>query len=318
MKTALFDYGAGNLHSLGKALEGGGADVSVTTDWDEALSAEVLVLPGVGSFGAAVRALGDHGDVVREALRNGLPCLGICLGMQLFFEESEEGEGRGIGLIPGRVRKMEARRVPQMGWNDVETGEDPLFRDVEGLVAYYANSFVCEPEDDECVTAISEYDGTDFVAGVRTDTLSLLKDISNGVAAQVVYEERNDEAAQTPVETLARGRGSCRDFAVLFVDAVRSLGFGARIVSGYLYDPDRDAVGSAGAGSTHAWAEVYVPGAGWIMFDPTNRSVGGFNLIPVAVARHIRQTMPVSGSFVGDAAAFETLDVKVTVDRASE
>ncbi|MEW5424571.1 transglutaminase domain-containing protein [Amorphus sp. 3PC139-8] len=157
-----------------------------------------------------------------------------------------------------------------------------------------------------------------FVAGMRTDTLSLLKDVSNGVVAQIVYEERDDEAAQTPVETLARGRGSCRDFAVLFVDAVRSLGFGARIVSGYLYDPDRDAVGSAGAGSTHAWAEVYVPGAGWIMFDPTNRSVGGFNLIPVAVARHIRQTMPVSGSFVGDAAAFETLDVKVTVDRASE
>lgn len=157
-----------------------------------------------------------------------------------------------------------------------------------------------------------------FVAGARTDTLSLLKDISNGVATQIGYEERGDEAAQTPVETLVRGRGSCRDFAVLFVDAVRSLGFGARIVSGYLYDPDRDAVGSAGAGSTHAWAEVYVPGAGWIMFDPTNRSVGGFNLIPVAVARHIRQTMPVSGSFVGDAAAFETLDVKVTVDRASE
>ena len=157
----------------------------------------------------------------------------------------------------------------------------------------------------------------DFVAGVGTDTLSLLKDIRNGVAAQIVYEERDDEAAQTPVETLARGRGSCRDFAVLFVDAVRSLGFGARIVSGYLYDPDREAVGSTGAGSTHAWGEVYVPGAGWIMFDPTNRSVGGFNLIPVAVARHIRQTMPISGSFVGDAAAFEALKVAVTVAPAS-
>lgn len=152
-----------------------------------------------------------------------------------------------------------------------------------------------------------------FVASVRTDTLSLLKDVSNGVSAQIVYEERDNEAAQTPVETLARGRGSCRDFAVLFVDAVRSLGFGARIVSGYLCDPDRDTVGSAGTGSTHAWAEVYVPGAGWIMFDPTNRSVGGFNLIPVAVARHIRQTMPVSGSFIGDAMAFEALEVAVAV-----
>lgn len=152
-----------------------------------------------------------------------------------------------------------------------------------------------------------------FVAGAGTDTLSLLRDISNGVAAHIVYEVRDDDAAQTPIETLERGRGSCRDFAVLFTDAVRSLGFGARIVSGYLYDPDRDAVGSAGSGSTHAWAEVYVPGAGWIMFDPTNRSVGGYNLIPVAVARHIRQIMPVSGSFVGDASAFKALDVSVIV-----
>ena len=86
---------------------------------------------------------------------------------------------------------------------------------------------------------------------------------------------------------------------MLFAEAARSLGFGARIVSGYLYNPDQDIVGSRDAGSTHAWAEVYVPGAGWITFDPTNRGVGGFNLIPVAVARDIRQAMPVSGSFVG-------------------
>jgi transglutaminase-like putative cysteine protease len=156
-----------------------------------------------------------------------------------------------------------------------------------------------------------------FVAGAGTDTLSLLKDISAGVAAQIAYETREGEGAQSPDETLARRRGSCRDFAVLFVDAVRSLGFGARIVSGYLYDPDLDTRGSAGAGSTHAWAEVYVPGAGWITFDPTNRSVGGFNLIPVAMARHISQTMPVSGSFAGDVSAFLGLEVTVTV-RAAE
>ena len=155
-----------------------------------------------------------------------------------------------------------------------------------------------------------------FMAGAGTDTLSLLKDISAGVAAGVAYEMREDEDAQSPDETLARRSGSCRDFAVLFVDAVRSLGFGARIVSGYLYDPDRDMRGSAGAGSTHAWAEVYVPGAGWITFDPTNRSVGGFNLIPVAMARHISQTMPVSGSFAGDVSAFLGLEVTVTVTAA--
>jgi transglutaminase-like putative cysteine protease len=96
-------------------------------------------------------------------------------------------------------------------------------------------------------------------------------------------------------------------------EAARSLGFGARIVSGYLYNPDADRLGSAGAGSTHAWAEVYVPGAGWIAFDPTNRSVGGFNLIPVAVARDIQQTTPVSGSFDGLTGAFQEMRVEVRV-----
>jgi len=152
-----------------------------------------------------------------------------------------------------------------------------------------------------------------FVAGESTGTLALLKDISNGVAARLSYEAREDEGAQTPEQTLRSNSGSCRDFAVLFVDAVRSLGFGARIVSGYLYDSDQTAVGSAGAGSTHAWAEVFVPGAGWITFDPTNRSVGGFNLVPVAVARNIRQTMPVTGSYVGDSSAFKNMEVQVQV-----
>jgi transglutaminase-like putative cysteine protease len=152
-----------------------------------------------------------------------------------------------------------------------------------------------------------------FVRGARTDTLALLKDLCAGVSVQIGYQTRENEGTQSPIQTLDRGWGSCRDFAVLFADAARTLGFGARIVSGYLYNPDRGSVGSGGAGSTHAWAEVYVPGAGWITFDPTNRSVGGFNLIPVAVARHIRQAMPVSGSFVGMADAFQGMDVEVSV-----
>ena len=152
-----------------------------------------------------------------------------------------------------------------------------------------------------------------FVAGNPTDTLSLLRDICEGVATRVAYEVREEEYTQTPEQTLTRNRGSCRDFAALFVDAVRSLGFGARIVSGYLYDPEQQALGSSGNGSTHAWAEVYVPGAGWIIFDPTNRSVGGYNLVPVSVARHIRQTIPVAGSFVGDKDSLENMEVRVCV-----
>ena len=152
-----------------------------------------------------------------------------------------------------------------------------------------------------------------FVRGNPTDTLALLKDLSTGVRGWINYQSREDEGTQSPIQTLNRGWGSCRDFAVLFVEAARSLGFGARIVSGYLYNPDLDFVGSRGAGSTHAWAEVYVPGAGWITFDPTNRSVGGVNLIPVAVARDIRQIMPVAGSFVGMTDAFQGMTVEVHI-----
>jgi transglutaminase-like putative cysteine protease len=100
---------------------------------------------------------------------------------------------------------------------------------------------------------------------------------------------------------------------VLFVEAARALGLGARIVSGYLYNPGLNLTGSAEAGSTHAWAEVFVPGAGWITFDPTNRSIGGANLIPVAVGRHILQVAPVSGSFYGASDAFAGLTVEAHV-----
>lgn len=152
-----------------------------------------------------------------------------------------------------------------------------------------------------------------FVSGSSTDTLSLLRDVNAGVANAVSYESRDDEGTQGPLNTLDRAVGSCRDLAVLFVEAVRTLGFGARIVSGYIHDPDLQAVGSAGAGSTHAWAEVFVPGAGWIAFDPTNRSVGGSNLIPVAKVRDIRQGMPVSGSFSGPPDSLKEMSVSVTV-----
>jgi glutamine amidotransferase len=168
MNVALFDYGAGNLHSLGKALERAGATVDVTDDWDGALATDALVLPGVGAFGAAVEALGTRGDDVRDALEAGLPCLGICLGMQLLLEESDESEGHGIGMVPGRVRTLRANIVPQMGWNDVESQGDPLLAGTDGLVAYYANSYVCEPDDESAAIAWSVYEGKRFAAAIRS------------------------------------------------------------------------------------------------------------------------------------------------------
>lgn len=167
MKIALFDYGAGNMHSLGKALEGANADVVVTDDWDEALALDALVMPGVGAFGQAAAALPADREPIRKALEDGLPCLGICLGMQLLFESSDESEGDGIGLIPGRVARLHAPIVPQMGWNDVETARDPIFQGVGPLVAYYANSYVCVPRDPDDAIAWSEYGDARFAAGVR-------------------------------------------------------------------------------------------------------------------------------------------------------
>lgn len=167
LRIALYDYGAGNLHSLGKALEAAGASVDITADWNQALDADALVLPGVGAFGHAARALPDDRRPILSALEAGLPCLGICLGMQLFFERSDESDGSGIGLIAGEVRRLEADVVPHMGWNDVQTEDDPLFAGIDRLVAYYANSYVCAPENDEPVIAQSTYGGGTFAAGVR-------------------------------------------------------------------------------------------------------------------------------------------------------
>jgi transglutaminase-like putative cysteine protease len=161
-----------------------------------------------------------------------------------------------------------------------------------------------------------------FVRGTRTDTLALLKDMVVGAVAGISYQGREAEGTQTPLQTIDRGWGSCRDFAVLFAEAARCLGFGARIISGYLYNPDRTPAregwgpeGSAiGPGATHAWAEIFLPGAGWITFDPTNRAVGGYNLIPLAVGRVIAQVMPMTGTFLGmtDAYLGMSVDVEVT------
>ena len=180
MKVGLIDYRVGNIHSLRKALERGGATVTVTESWEEALSTDALVLPGVGSFGTAAQTLKGSEELLRTALEEGLPCLGICLGMQLLFQESEEGGGPGIGIIPGAVKRLTASVVPHMGWNDVEFvsnpasdsssmagAGDPLFSGVPSLSAYYANSFVCHPEDEAAVIAWSEYEGRRFAAAVR-------------------------------------------------------------------------------------------------------------------------------------------------------
>lgn len=169
MVATIFDYGAGNLHSLAKALEMDDITVRIETDPVAAASSDVLVLPGVGAFGAAVERLAPGRDAMREAILRGLPTIGICLGMQLLFDTSDEGGGAGLGVVPGRVTRLHAQRVPQIGWNDVEpvAGAEPLFARAPLPVAYFANSFVCRPLLDEAVTAWSTHEQDRFPSAVR-------------------------------------------------------------------------------------------------------------------------------------------------------
>jgi glutamine amidotransferase len=167
MRVTLFDYGAGNLHSLAKALEGRGRDVRREADPRAALGTDVLVLPGVGAFEPAARALAPGRDAMRAALDAGLPCLGICLGMQLLLDVSDEGAGLGLGVIPGRVERLRAARVPQIGWNDIDEAREPLFAESGLVTAYYANSFICRPTDAGAVVAWSTHESDRFAAAAR-------------------------------------------------------------------------------------------------------------------------------------------------------
>ena len=160
MRITLFDYGAGNLHSLAKALAVDGADVRISADPREALRTDVLVLPGVGGFGPAAERLAQGRKEMASALEGGLPAVGVCLGMQLMFEDSDEGPGKGLGFFRGRVTRLAARRVPHMGWNQVE-GPVPL------EAAYFAHSYVCRAESPEDVVGWTEHEGDRFPSVVR-------------------------------------------------------------------------------------------------------------------------------------------------------
>ncbi len=149
----------------------------------------------------------------------------------------------------------------------------------------------------------------------RTGTMDMLTAMTRAIRAEFRYEGRLAEGTNDPLVTLETQSGACRDFAVFMMEAVRSLGLAARFVSGYLYDEHPGAGGEQviGGGATHAWVEVYLPGAGWVEFDPTNGWVAGRNLIRVSVARTPQQAVPISGSFMGPPGAFGSMNVDVQV-----
>ena len=166
-RVVILHYGVGNLHSLAKAIEEPGVTVDIASEPGVALSGDALVLPGVGNFGAAVDALSPAMSDLRRAIAAGHPTLGICLGMQLLFERSDEASGDGIAAIQGCVRRLRSPRVPQIGWNTVEPAATSSDAFDELKDVYYANSYVCSPVDTGIVTAWSEHDGDRFPAAIR-------------------------------------------------------------------------------------------------------------------------------------------------------
>lgn len=167
MNISIFDYGAGNLHSLIKAIGSDGWNIRVERNALAALEGDILVLPGVGAFGPAAAALAPHRDVVAARIAQGHPCLGICLGLQLLFDASDEGSGCGLGIFEGRVTRLDARQVPHIGWNTLDDASDALFAHADLVSAYYANGYAARPRADGDVIAWSTHESDRFPAAVR-------------------------------------------------------------------------------------------------------------------------------------------------------
>jgi glutamine amidotransferase len=187
---AIFDYGAGNLHSLVKAISNDERTISIETDLRAAMTSDLLVLPGVGAFGAAASAMQNSQAYLGSALADGLPCLGICLGMQLLFDASEESPGKGIGFIRGNVTRLRTSKVPHMGWNEIEwrgtvdgdrSETEDAARRIKGssqtkncqtasnlATAYFANAYICEPEADLPILAWTTHENAKFASVVRS------------------------------------------------------------------------------------------------------------------------------------------------------
>jgi transglutaminase-like putative cysteine protease len=197
-------------------------------------------------------------------------------------------------------------------WLDLQGYMRPHTEDPDGVVAAWAKTFLDRSRD----------------------TREVLNEMMNDIRDGFAYQSRDTEGTQSPLETLRLRSGTCRDYAWLMIEGLRRLGIACRFVSGYLYDPaldlwvdnqpgdnrwDRSSpMPMSGAGATHAWLNTFLPGAGWVAYDPTNRLTGGHSLIRVAYARHPAQAVPLAGSWFGAANDYQGMSVQVTVRRLAD
>lgn len=170
----------------------------------------------------------------------------------------------------------------------------PQYADPDGAIAEWARAFL----DEEA----------------PTPTFKILSGMTHGIRKAFKYRKRHEQGTQHPLDTLQTASGTCRDYALFMIEALRRLGIAARFVSGYIFVPEDLEERHVGGGSTHAWVQVYLPSAGWIEFDPTNGIVGTRDLIRVAVARDPRQAIPLHGVYIGPAEAFTEMRVNIRVE----
>ena len=166
LKVTITDYGVGNLYSIRRSLEMCGAEVEVITDMSKLMGAECIVFPGVGAFNKSMERLLPHIDGIREKLESGTPALGICIGMQILYEGSDEGTSPGLGIYQGRVEKLACRMVPHMGWNQVES-DDPLMDGVPDNNFYFVHSYYGNPVDTSIIRGTTTYEGVTFPSFFR-------------------------------------------------------------------------------------------------------------------------------------------------------
>jgi transglutaminase-like putative cysteine protease len=247
-----------------------------------------------------------------ERLRNVHDVFGNCVGVASFFGPTDS-------LTFDSFVRLEHTPLP-------------AFSDTEGEIEVYTGAmpFAYSAEDLPDLRLSMERQHADpqgivdawarrFVRNVgKTSLQGLLSEMTQAIYAEFKYNTRLEMGSQTPLETLALKSGSCRDYAVLMIEAVRSLGLAARFVSGYIYSPYSGIPrrGRVGGGHTHAWVRVYLPACGWVEFDPTNGIVGNADLVRVAIARDPRQAAPLHGTWYGAPGDF--LDMEVEVDVRTE
>lgn len=233
---------------------------------------------------------------------------GNCIAIASFADEADELRieshielDHTPELIPHFRTEERAKHFPLIY-------EDHVLPDLEPVMRRHY------PDDGQVASWARQFVGP----GGSAETPHILMTMTTAIKESFRYNRRTDPGTQPPVQTLATMTGTCRDYALLMIEAVRSLGLAARFVTGYLYAPSRDTGEVRGGGATHAWVQVYLPGAGWVEFDPTNGIVGSRDLIRVGVARDPAQAKPLSGSFIGPRDAYRGMTVSVNVMRARE